>query len=291
MAMLVTSKLNEALCWLREEFHEILTDIDFEKSEFNLNELCKMINNKIKNSLNNINHMSSICDEKFLEDKEKQECIDNKDIISWNNLNYSVFHYVNIYNKIHEVLFIEEDDFYYNYDEHNVYVRKKFSPNLLFHPLIYTIDCAYFNFLLSFISERKSSDSSFCFLPKEELKTNESINCGDDTKCCQDVINNHPFGNYNFKESEHSHNLHTQKNSPEQAIIKKRKKKITYIYDNDYNFKQNFIITKEEYANICKEFSKVYDIKKYIDDQSDELYNFDRKERCAGKVDNTNGGK
>lgn len=91
MAMLVTSKLNEALCWLREEFHEILTDIDFEKSEFNLNELCKMINNKIKNSLNNINHMSSICDEKFLEDKEKQECIVNKDIISWNNLNYSVF--------------------------------------------------------------------------------------------------------------------------------------------------------------------------------------------------------
>lgn len=55
--------------------------------------------------------MSSICDENFLEDKEKQECIDNKDIISWNNLNYSVFHYVNIYNKIHEVLFIEEDDF------------------------------------------------------------------------------------------------------------------------------------------------------------------------------------
>ncbi|CRG98619.1 conserved Plasmodium protein, unknown function [Plasmodium relictum] len=225
--MSISDKVNEAFCWLKEEFDEIINDIEFEKGEINLNEICLKLNNKLR-SINSINCL----------DDNKKEYIDIINIVSWNNLNYCLFHYVNIYSKIHERLFIEEDDFYYNFDEDNFYVRKKFSINLAFHPLIYTIDVAYFNFLFSFISE--------------------SGNNNDD--------------NSNSRSSNKLQNISNE------LISKKnnKKSKITYIYNDDLNFKQNFIINNHSYSMLSEKYPINFDISKYLEN-SEILYNFDSK--------------
>ncbi|CRG98203.1 conserved Plasmodium protein, unknown function [Plasmodium gallinaceum] len=226
--MSISDKVNEAFCWLKEEFDEIINDIEFEKRETNLNEIYMKLNNKLK-SINSINSL----------DDNKKEYVEIMNITNWNNLNYCLFHYVNIYNKIHEKLFIEEDDFYYNFDEENFYVRKKFLVNLAFHPLIYTIDVAYFNFLFSFISE---------------------------------IENNNDDNNNNIR------SLNKLEDMPNELISKKNKKKskIVYIYNDDLKFKQNFIINNQSYSVLSKKYPINFEINKYLEN-SETLYNFDSK--------------
>ncbi|SBT70419.1 conserved Plasmodium protein, unknown function [Plasmodium malariae] len=357
--MSIGEKFNEALYWLKEELDEILKEVELEKSEIILSEICTKINEKMK-SMNSSESLD-------LYNEKAKEPIEHANLISWQKLNYCIFHYVHLYNKIHEKLLIEEDDFYFTFDSNNYYVRKKFKHSLAFHPLVYTIDAAYFNLLFSFISGGVNRDG--CGIDhysdhehehehadedehEHNNSNNNNNNDGDDyCHCCSVYYSDHDdhqnrralvdahngnddnpskdnanrgnifdhlsmykcssnkwCGNSNYitniiidqslhktgcsttermtrgdkikKKAKNEVHIFEQKKEKKKKKFKKVSKcKIKYIYNDDIKYKQNFIITEESYASLSERFPKIFDITKYIERNTQMLYNFGVKKQ------------
>ncbi|GAW79311.1 hypothetical protein, conserved [Plasmodium gonderi] len=243
--MSVGDKLNEAFCWLKEEFDGLINDLELDKSELNVSEICTKMNNTIR-SINGTEKLDLNGEDKEGGGYHKiKEHIDSNKLIGWNDLNYSVFHYIRMYNKIHEKLLIEDDEFFFNFDAENFYVKRKFTPSLTFHPLIYAIDVAYFNFLLYFIS------GGTCDKTVEPYITVPYV---------QNSHNSIKYSNRDRASSLSS--LETDTTD------------IVYVYSDDQQYKQNFQISEEAYEALSRVYTKVSSINRYVDQEGEALFNF-----------------
>ncbi|VEV55527.1 conserved Plasmodium protein, unknown function [Plasmodium vinckei vinckei] len=287
--MHVSDKLNEIFYWAKEELSEIINDIELEKGEEKIGEICKKIKNTIKiindgNSLENIHNI-------------ERKIIKNKNIINWNDLNFCLFYYINIYKKIYENLYIEEEDFFCKFDTYNYFVKKNFQINLIYHPLVYSIDSSYFNFLFSFIFDgyKKGNKnlcidlgSRLCLEQNQDTKHGYS-NFGGNSK--NNFISDQNVENQSYEEKikQPNDDISVEKWNIKQSMLKKDqrkfscKNKITYILNDDVEYKQNFIITNESYFKLSEIFTKNEYIYKYIENASDSLYNFGYKKGIANK--------
>ncbi|EUD65204.1 hypothetical protein C922_04333 [Plasmodium inui San Antonio 1] len=279
--MSVGDKLNEAFCWLKEEFDELLIDLEVEKSELNVSDLCTKINNTFR-SINGEEDSLLCCTDDQPEGSNKtKERIKHEELVPWSDLNYSLFHYVHIYKKISETLLIDEEEFCFNFDADDLYVKKRFSRSLAFHPLISPIDAAYFNFLLFCISggscdkvpgrgaskggDSKKGDFQHKDFKEEDFKR-EDFKGGD-------------FKEGNFKPEDRPPSHRRRGNRAE----------ITYAYSDDHAYKNNFVVTKEDYAALSEVFTKVPNVQRWLEREEDALFNFGRRGGTNGG--NPNGGE
>ncbi|CXI18821.1 conserved Plasmodium protein, unknown function [Plasmodium berghei] len=285
--MHVSDKLNEIFYWAKEELSEIINDIELEKGEEKIGEIYK----KIKNTIKVINDSNSL---ENIHNNIERKIVKNKNIINWNDLNFCLFYYINIYKKIYENLYIEEEDFFCKFDTYNYFVKKNFQINLVYHPLIYSIDSSYFNFLFSFIFDGyKKGDKNLCInlgkaLCLEKNKDNE-IAYSNSEKTKQHNGNNFIIDkngneqNYEEKIKEPNDDIFVKEWNIKDNNIKKNQQKyfsrnkITYILNDNVEYKQNFIITNESHFELSEMFTKNGDVYKYIENVSDSLYNFGYK--------------
>ncbi|CAA9986545.1 conserved Plasmodium protein, unknown function [Plasmodium knowlesi strain H] len=255
--MSVGDKLNEAFCWLKEEFDELITDLEVDKSELNVSDIYTKINNTFR-SINGGENPPLCADDKGAgNNKKTKERINHEELVPWSNLNYSLFHYVHIYNKIRETLLIDDEDFCFNFDTENFFSKRRFSPNLAFHPLISSIEVSYFNFLL------------FCILGGSYDKLRDGASKEED-----------PSGD-----------------NPNEEIVapssrrRGNRAEITYVYNDDLAYKENFIVTKEDYAALSEVYTKIPSLQRCLERGEDALFNFGPRtgETSTNKASENNG--
>ncbi|CAI7718175.1 conserved Plasmodium protein, unknown function [Plasmodium vivax] len=289
--MSVGDKLNEAFCWLKEEFDELMTDLEVDKGELNVSDLCTKINNTWR-SINGGEEESPLCADSQGggRDKKRKERINHEELVPWSDLNYSLFHYVGIYKKVSEALLIDDEDFYFNFDADNVYVKRRFSPSLAFHPLICPIDAAYFNFLLFCISggapdKAKGGEANGGEAKWREVKWGEAK--GDTSIGGASNWGTSIEGTSNWGTS-----FEGAPNWGSTAPPHRRRgsrAEITYAYSDDRAYKENFVVTQEAYAALSEEYTKVPGVQRCLERGAGAPFNFGPRGGAAVGTSGTSG--